>query len=230
MLMARSTPIALHENLTPTQISILKCKARFLLITGPAGTAKTYTGLARGLRLLHANEVERILIIRSAVPTRDIGFLPGSQEEKIDAYVTPYVQAIDKLSPKMKYREMYSKRLIEFESTSFLRGLTFDNAYIMLDEYQNMSAHELETAVTRVGEDSHLVLTGDSDQSDLKGSEAEEHREVIMTLTSMDEFAVYQFGVDDIVRSEFVRSYYKAKEATKTPPVAQWGSQPRLPF
>ena len=221
--MVRVPPIVLHESMTSKQIDILRTKAMCLLISGPAGTAKTYTALARGLRLLLNNEVDRIIIIRSVVPTRDIGFLPGDITDKVDAYSAPYAQNIDKLSPRMKFRELCSKRLIEFESTSFLRGQTFDNAYIMIDEYQNMSAHELETALTRVGEGSHLVLTGDSDQSDLRGVEAEDHREVILTLTRMNEFKVFQFEIEDIVRSGFVRAYYEAKREAQRPPVAMWG-------
>lgn len=222
-MMARSQPITLHENLTPTQVEILRSKARFMLITGPAGTAKTYTALARGLRHLLNHDVDRIIIIRSAVPTRDIGFLPGDMDEKIEAYSAPYAHLIDQLSPKMKYREMLSKRLIQFESTSFLRGVTFDNAFVIVDEFQNMSGHELETVVTRVGADTSLVLVGDSDQSDLRGSEVDEHRDVIMTLARMDEVSSFSFGVEDIVRSDFVRSYYKAKQEAQRPPVEQWG-------
>jgi phosphate starvation-inducible protein PhoH len=83
---------------------------------------------------------------------------------------------------------------------------------MIVDEYQNMSAHELETIVTRVGENTHLILCGDSGQTDLKGNEASEHGRIVEILTAMDEFGVYEFGVEDIVRSEFVRRYYEVKE------------------
>lgn len=224
-MLARSRPIILHDNLTLTQVEILRSKSDHLLISGPAGTAKTYTALARGLTALLNKEVERIIIIRSAVPTRDIGFLPGSTEDKIEAYASPYAPLVDQLSPRMKYREFLSKKLIEFVSTSFLRGVTFDNAYVLIDEYQNMSAHELETAMTRVGEGTQLVLVGDSDQSDLSGKEAEAHHEVIDVYTKMDSVDMFQFHVDDIVRSAFVREYYEAKASIQKPPVHLWGQR-----
>jgi predicted ribonuclease YlaK len=203
--------LVLHPSLTDRQRTIIKSPSHFMLLTGPAGTAKTYTALARGLKLVQDAVVDRIVIIRSAVSTREIGFLPGSQEDKLAAFMEPYVEIFDSLSPKFNYKALCTKGNVEFHSTSFLRGMTFDNAYIVIDEYQNLTAHELETAVTRVGEDTHMVLCGDSDQSDLQGRDAEEHMKIIRVLTKMDEFEVHQFTVDEIVRSEFVRKYYEAK-------------------
>lgn len=206
-----SRDIVLHENLTPRQNQIIGSDSDFMILTGPAGTAKTYTALARGLLLLNRKHVERIAIIRSAVATREIGFLPGSQEEKLAAFTEPYVQIIESLCPRTRYREFVSKKKIEFHSTSFLRGLTFDGTYCIVDEYQNLSAHELETAITRVGVGTHLILCGDSDQSDLQGRDADEHKSVIRTLRKMKDFEIHEFTVDEIVRSDFVRRYYEAK-------------------
>jgi phosphate starvation-inducible protein PhoH len=195
------------------------------LITGPAGTGKSFIALARGLRLLHDHEVEQIIIIRSAVPTRDIGFLPGTLDEKIDAYAEPYIGLLKQLSPRLGYREMVSKKMLHFASTSFLRGLTFDNAFILVDEFQNCNGHELETAFTRVGDGTHLVLCGDSAQSDLTGKEAEEHEDKIRTLSMMDCVATFAFDVEDVVRSEFVKAYFKAKQEALEPPVRLWGNR-----
>lgn len=203
--------IVLHPNLTKKQRDILRTKTNFLILEGPAGTSKTYIALARGLKLLKDNEIERIIVIRSAVEIRAIGFLPGNQQEKLEAYMGPYIGLMNELSPKRNFKAMVSGKDIEFHSTSFLRGMTFDNAYVIVDEYQNMNAHELETVVTRVGCNTHLVLCGDSDQSDLKYNEAHEHKKVIDTLQSMPDFRTYTFGIDDIVRSEFVKRYYEAK-------------------
>jgi phosphate starvation-inducible PhoH-like protein len=218
----RIKELVLHSSLTVRQKEILRSRSNFLLLTGPAGTAKTYTGLARGMKLLHSDLVDRIVVIRSAVPTRDIGFLPGSQQEKIDAYAAPYIDVINGMSPKRKYQQLIQDGVIQFEPTSYLRGRTFEDTYILIDEYQNMSAHELETAITRVGEGTHLILCGDSDQSDLIGREAADHKRVIRTLTFMEDFEVHEFTEDEIVRSDFVRRYYRAKRevASQEPSVS----------
>lgn len=209
-----SARLELHENLTPTQIAILRSASTHMLVRGPAGTGKTSIVLARGLRLLHAKAVKQIVIIRSIVPTRNIGFLPGDGDEKIAPYAAPYIDILTQISPKGRWHDLVAKKQIRFESTSFLRGVTFDDAFVMLDEYQNCSGHELETAITRVGQGTRLHLCGDSSQSDLRGNEAEEHAEIIMTLTRMESVECHEFTVDDIVRSEFVKAYFKAKESS----------------
>ncbi|MFM7012608.1 MAG: PhoH family protein [Betaproteobacteria bacterium] len=210
--------LTLHQSLTDKQRSILREPSHFLTLSGPAGTSKTYIALARGLKLLQQQAVEKIVIIRSAVEIRSIGFLPGNQAEKLDAYAGPYIHLINELSPKKNFRALVASKELEFHCTSFLRGMTFDYSYIIADEYQNMNAHELETIVTRVGEETHLVLCGDSDQSDLKYDEAKEHKEVMATLNLMPDFAHYEFTTDEIVRSEFVKRYYQAKEGTLNAP------------
>lgn len=204
--------ITLHPYLTAKQKQVLKCQSPFIILDGPAGTSKSYLALARGLHLLRKNQIEKIVIIRSAVEIRSIGYLPGDKTEKLEAYTSPYIHLINELSPKRNFKTMLNSKDIEFHSTSFLRGMTFDNSYIFLDEYQNCNAHELETAVTRVGENTHLTLCGDSAQSDLKNGESREHHKVIATLAAMEDFAVFKFGVEDIVRSGFVQRYYEVKE------------------
>lgn len=205
--------LALHPQLTKKQISVLRAKKPHTILEGPAGTTKTYLALAKALIALKDGEVEKIIVIRSPVAVRDIGFLPGTQEEKMEAFAGPYVGLIADLSPKMNYRAMIAKGLIEFHPTSYLRGLTFDNCYVILDEYQNFNSQELHTAITRVGDGTRLSLCGDSNQTDLKGREAEEHHEEISILQGMDEdFDVFIFTSDDILRSPFVKRYYKARE------------------
>lgn len=203
--------VTLHDTLSRKQQQILRSKSDYLILKGPAGTSKTYIALARGLQLLHKNRVEKIVVIRSAVEIRKMGFLPGDQQEKMDAYAGPYIHLFDQLSPKKNYRALVAAKLVEFHPTSYLRGVTFDDAYIVVDEYQNMSAHELETIVTRVGEGTHLVLCGDTDQSDLPSWERKDHEKIVETLEIMPDFEVFEFGVEDIMRSEFVKRYYKAK-------------------
>ncbi len=210
--------LALHPELTDKQRRILKTRAECLILKGPAGTSKTYIALARGLKLLQQNLISRIVIIRSAVEIRSIGFLPGNQQEKMDAYKAPYAGLVAQLSPKRNFNALVASKEIEFHPTSFLRGMTFDDAYIIVDEYQNMNAHELETIVTRVGDSTHIVLCGDTDQSDLVGTEAKEHQQIMDTLESMPEFLVVEFTEEDIVRSGFVKRYYLAKRGIFTPP------------
>jgi len=206
------------KELRPKQKEALRTKSNCLLLEGPAGTSKSYTALARGLQLLKSDKVDRIVIVRSPVELRPIGFLPGSADEKLEAYAAPYVGLLSELSPKKSYKQLVSNKVLEFIPTSFLRGMTFHNTYLFVDEFQNMSGHELETVVTRVGQDTHLVLAGDSAQSDLRGTERLEHIDVINTLRAMPEFHIIEFGYRDIVRSAFVAAYYKAKNGITAPP------------
>jgi phosphate starvation-inducible PhoH-like protein len=172
--MATKLELHLHQNLTKKQREILRRNPPYAILKGPAGTSKTYLALALGIQCLLSKAVAEIVVIRSAVEARSIGFLPGDVEGKLEPYSVPYIELIDSLSPKKPYRVMKSAKEIDFESTSFLRGRTFENTFMILDEFQNCNAHEIETVMTRVGEGSRLILCGDSGQSDLKGSEARE--------------------------------------------------------
>jgi phosphate starvation-inducible protein PhoH len=209
--------LTLRDDLTDKQRTILKSRSDFLLLIGPGGTSKTYLALARGLRAITKKQVGKIVIIRSAVETRKIGFLPGDHAEKLDVYTDPYVSLISELSPKKNYKALESAKVIEFCSTSFLRGVTFKDSYVIVDEYQNMDEHELDTIMTRVGEGTQLTLCGDTAQTDLLHAEGREHLNVIKIITSMDEFETYEFGIEDIVRSPFVKSYYEAKQRIQLP-------------
>lgn len=210
------TEVALHLRLTKPQKEAIKSKSHFQLLTGVAGTGKTYVAIARALQMLRDEEVEQIVIVRSAVAVRAIGFLPGDEEEKSDPYAQPYIDLIKLISPRTPYKMMVAKKVLTFTLTSFLRGITFENACVIIDEYQNMSAHELQTIVTRVGQNTRLIVCGDSDQSDLPNHEKEAHRSVIGILTHMPEFHVVTFGVNDIVRSPFVASFYRTKQRMET--------------
>lgn len=204
--------LALHD-LTPKQKKILRSKSDFMILRGPAGTAKTYTALAKALHQVVSGTKDRIVIIRSAVEIRAIGFQPGDSNEKMAVFSMPYVHLIDSLSPKRSFKSLKDTKVIEFHSTSFLRGTTFDDTIIVADEYQNFNAHELDTIVTRVGENTGLILCGDSDQSDLKYNEAEEHKRIIAALELMNDFEVVEFTENDIVRSGFIQRYYAAKRS-----------------
>jgi phosphate starvation-inducible protein PhoH and related proteins len=215
--MSKLALLTLHPQLTNKQKNVLKSKKDHTLIEGPYGTTKTYLALAKAMIALKNDEVEKIIVIRSPVSIRDIGFLPGTQDEKMEAFAGPYVGLIQQLSPKMNYRSLVNAKMIEFHPTSFLRGLTFDNSYVILDEFQSFNAHELDTAISRVGEGTRLILSGDSDQTDLKGREAEEHLDVVDALRRMKmDFDCFTFTEDDILRSEFVKRFYKARKAQAT--------------
>ena len=220
--------VTLHPELTHKQRDILHDRSNFMILKGPAGTCKTYTALARGLRFLSKELVDKIVIIRSNVETRPMGFLPGDSAEKMDVYKTTYVDLVSQLYPKANFNALVAKKLVEFHPTSYLRGVTFDDSFIIVDEYENMSAHELDTIVTRVGENTHLVLCGDSDQTDLLGTEGKDHLKVIKVLERMPDFSVYQFTEDEILRSDFVRRYYLAKRGLYTAPQDDERTQERV--
>lgn len=210
----------LHSPLTERQKRVLRSRKEHLLIQGPAGTAKTYTALARGLMKLSAGEVDQIIVIRSPVEVRKIGHLPGDADEKMDPYSAPYVGVLSEISPKANYRTLVSKKLIEFIPTTFLRGRTFHNKFVIADEYQNLSAHELDTIITRVGQGTQLCIVGDPNgQSDLTAREREESRDevqdIMNALMNMSSVEVVKFLVSDIVRSAFLKEYYEARELTE---------------
>jgi predicted ribonuclease YlaK len=166
------------------------------------------------LTLLAKGQVDRVVVIRSAVPTREQGFIPGNLDEKSEPYMLPYQDMVDTLTnDKKSFNDLLSSKLVEFPTTSFLRGVTFDNAFILVDEFQNMSGHELHTVLTRVGTGTHLCLVGDSDQSDLTGREAQEHKKELTIVKAMECVQSFTFSIADIVRSDFVKSYYKSRRA-----------------
>ena len=188
-----------------------------LFLHGSAGTGKTFLSMYLGLRdvLDESTPYKRLIIVRSSVPTRDIGFLPGTQEEKMEAYEIPYSDICNRLFNYSKtYDNLKKLGYVEFMSTSYIRGLTFDNAVILVDESENMTMHELDSIITRVGENSKIVFSGDIRQTDLTKSNRDSSGVVdFMTILSrMSEFATIEFTPDDIVRSGLVRNYLIKKE------------------
>ena len=165
--------------------------------------------------LKHGTAFDRVVIVRSLIPTREIGFLPGDEEDKAALYQVPYanmVQFMFKQPNEDAFRGLYDalKRQgsLHFVSTSFLRGLTFDNSIIIVDECQNLNFHELDTIITRVGQDSKIVFCGDFSQTDLtKTNERNGLHDFLRILENMDEFNCVEFEIPDIVRSGFVRNY-----------------------
>ena len=192
-----------------------KEKNQFLF--GAAGTGKTFVSLYLALNDIFnlKTKYDKVVLVRSLIPTRDIGFLPGDEEDKSALYQVPYqnmVQFMFEMPNEQAFNTLYDRLKgqcsLFFLSTSFLRGLTFDNSIIIVDECQNLNFHELDTIITRVGQDSRIIFCGDFDQSDLvKHNEKNGLHDFLRILEEMEEFNCSEFTIGDIVRSGFVRSY-----------------------
>ena len=192
-------------------------KGQMLYAYGVAGTGKTFIALYKALKdvLDEYTPYDKIYIVRSLVATREIGFLTGDHEDKSSLYQIPYknmVQAMfempDDNSYEMLYDNLKAQETISFWSTSFIRGTTLDNAIVIIDECQNLNFHELDSIITRVGQDSKIVFCGDAAQTDLiKTNERTGILDFQRILQEMEEFSLIEFGLDDIVRSGLVKSY-----------------------
>jgi len=190
-------------------------KNQFLF--GCAGTGKTFVSLYLALQQVLKNETpyDKVIVVRSLIPTREIGFLPGDEEDKAALYQVPYANMMQFMFEQpneqaftMLYDRLKAQSSFYFMSTSFLRGLTFDNSIIIVDECQNLNFHELDTIITRVGQDSKIFFCGDFGQSDLtRLNERNGLMDFLQILHEMDEFNCTEFNIGDIVRSGFVRSY-----------------------
>ena len=194
---------------------------KHLVAYGCAGTGKTFCLLYNALKevLDEKSPFEKVYIVRSLVPTREIGFLPGSHDDKADIYQIPYknmVKYMFQMSSdadfEMLYGNLKAQETIKFWSTSFLRGVTLDNCIVIVDEFANLNFHELDSIITRVGENCKIMFSGDATQSDLiKTSEKNGIIDFMKVLRKMPSFDIIEFGVDDIVRSGLVRQYLIAK-------------------
>ena len=188
---------------------------------GCAGTGKTFITLYNAIRdVLDENTpYEKIYIVRSLVATREIGFLPGDYEDKSDIYQVPYkhmVKYMFQMSSdadfEMLYGNLKAQDTIKFWSTSFLRGTTLDNAIVIVDEYQNLNFHELDSIITRIGENSKICFCGDARQTDLiKTNDRNGIVDFMNILRKMSSFDIIEFEIEDIVRSGLVKEYIIAK-------------------
>jgi len=188
---------------------------------GVAGTGKTFITLYNALKdvLNETTPYERVYIVRSLVSTREIGFLPGDHEDKADIYQIPYKHMVKYMFQmpsdadfEMLYGNLRSQETIKFWSTSFIRGTTLDNAIIIVDEFQNLNFHELDSIITRVGENSKICFCGDATQSDLtKTNDRNGIVDFMNILRKMISFDIIEFDVNDIVRSGLVKEYIVAK-------------------
>ena len=211
------------EPLTENQEELYRCykNDQNLVAYGAAGTGKTFITLYNALEdvLDPRTPYEKIYIVRSLVATREIGFLPGDHEDKSLLYQIPYknmVKYMFEMSTdadfEMLYGNLKTQGTISFWSTSFIRGTTFDNAIIIVDEFQNLNYHELDSIITRVGENTKIMFCGDASQSDLaKTNERNGIHDFIKVLRVMPSFDMVEFGLQDIVRSGLCKEYLLAK-------------------
>ena len=207
------------EPLTENQKKLFSAykEGKNLFAYGAAGTGKTFITLYNALRevLDEVTPYDKIYIVRSLVATREIGFLPGDHEDKSSLYQIPYknmVKYMFEMSTDQEFEMLYgnlkAQETISFWSTSFIRGTTFDRSIIIVDECQNLNFHELDSIITRVGEDCKIMFCGDATQTDLiKTNERNGIIDFTRILQAMPEFECIEFGVDDIVRSGLVKSY-----------------------
>jgi phosphate starvation-inducible PhoH-like protein/PhoH-like ATPase len=186
-----------------------------LLLHGIAGTGKTFLSLYLALEQMLdlSSEYSDIFIVRSVVSTRDIGFLPGDEQEKVSLYEAPYRSICGELfGIKDAYDALKQQGNVKFMSTSFIRGITLNNSIVIVDECQNLNFHELDSIITRIGKNSKIIFSGDYTQSDLTKENDKKGISNFMTiLKSLKEFKTIEFGIDDIVRSDFLKSYIIAK-------------------
>ena len=206
--------------LTRSQVKLFESyrKGKNLAAIGTAGTGKTMCATYLALNdVLQKGEYEKVVIIRSAVQTREQGFMPGSQAQKEAVFEAPYTDITNDLfGRKDAYQVLKTEGMIEFKTSSFVRGLTFDNAVIIVDECQSMTYHELDSIITRVGESSKIIFCGDTKQDDLQQSRNRADvtglHDFLRVLKNIPSFAVIDFTVNDIVRSGLVKEYIMAKE------------------
>ena len=217
-LRIRLDDLKTFEPLTENQKKFFDAYKRqdyFIALHGVAGTGKTFIALYKALEeiLDKANPFKKIIIVRSAVPSREVGHLPGDLDEKTEIYRQPYRQICHTLFGKFEaYQILEEQGYIEFISTSFIRGMSFDDAIIIVDEMQNMNFEEIDTVMTRVGYRSKIIWCGDYRQTDLRRSNDKSGILKFFDIAHhMSSFTRIEFTADDIVRSSLVKDYILAK-------------------
>ena len=214
------------KGVTKNQTEVFKQykSGKNLFLYGPAGTGKTFVILYNAIKEVLDPKINYncIYIVRSLMPTRELRFYPSDEQDKSSLYQIPYdnmLRLMFKLSSEeqfdMMYEELKKQGNVSFLSTSFLRGITLDNAIVLVDECQNLNFHELDTIMTRVGQGSKIMFSGDFDQTDLReDAEKAGLGQFIKIINEMKEFYSCEFDIGDIVRSGLVRSYIIQKYNT----------------
>ena len=211
------------QPITPNQTKAFAHynEGKNLFLYGAAGTGKTFITLFLALKqvLDPLTPYNKVVLVRSLVSTREIGFLPGDHEDKSALYQIPYKNMVKYMFQmpsdadfEMLYGNLKAQDSIKFWSTSFIRGTTLDNAIIIVDEFQNLNFHELDSIITRIGENSRIIFCGDASQTDLvKTNDRNGIHDFLNILRKMPSFDIIEFGINDIVRSGLVKEYIIAK-------------------
>lgn len=188
-----------------------------LLIHGVAGSGKTYIAMYNALKeiLERKGGYKKVVIVRSAVPSRDIGHLPGDEKEKTEVYMVPYIDICASLFPRFgeqAWGRLKEQKVVEFMITSHVRGLTLDDCIVIVDEAQNMCDMELNSIMTRAGNNTKMIFCGDFRQTDLsKKNDMSGLKKFISIVEHMNSFRTVEFGIDDIVRSSLCKEYIIAR-------------------
>ena len=208
-------PLTENQRITFEKYNI----GKNLLLHGIAGTGKSFLSIYLALQtiLSESDRYKKLVIVRSVVPTRDMGFLPGNNKEKTKVYEAPYYAICSELFERGDaYEYLKSKNIIDFISTSFIRGITLNNCIIVVDEIANMTLHELDSVITRVGKNCRVIFCGDFRQSDFsKEHEKNGLIDFMKILNRMKSFEYVDFTENDIVRSSMVKEYIIAKDRLK---------------
>lgn len=187
-----------------------------LMMYGTAGTGKTFLGIYFALEevMNKSTPLDKVVIVRSVVPTREIGYLPGTLEEKLSAYTAPYIPIMSTLfDDGGAFEKLVRQDVLEIMSTSHIRGLTLDDTIVVVDECQNLTFHELDSIITRLGRNSRIIFAGDYRQSDFtKENDKKGIMDFINIIEQLKNFSCVEYNWKDIVRSDFVRDYIMTKE------------------
>lgn len=201
------------KNMAQKEFSRLITEKEIVICSGPAGTGKSYTSIARGIELIQSkdNKYQKLIICTPAIEAEEkLGHLPGTLEEKLAPFLASSVSILDKVLTRETRIKLVEQGIIEVEALAFIRGKTIDNAIFIMEEAQNMSTNQMKTLLTRIGENAKFIISGDLEQSDKFKSGKESGLADAMTrLKKVEEIAFFEFGPDDIVRNPIITKILK---------------------
>ncbi len=203
---------------TLNQIKILEAfeKNDMVFAIGPAGTGKTYTGVALAVKALKNKEVKRIILTRPAVEAgENLGFLPGDLKDKLDPYMQPLYDALKDMIPNDKLEDYIKRGVIEIAPLAYMRGRTLDNAFVILDEAQNTSQNQMKMFLTRMGKKAKFMINGDPGQIDLLKSGKSGIKEANLVLQGIEGIEIVYLDGSDVIRHKLVRNIIDAYSKNK---------------